>query len=206
MSQWGKSDVASNSVIWAPTSVKLAPTRTNANNLFGNTTANSFIGGTTTGMFAVDANEIAAEGGKTAHTGWVLRTVGQGGRAGRVQTEVLVAGGITADAEDVVYPDYTLRIVTQPVSSEEAADSAITFTVTGASTPAGASLTYKWQESANGNVYVNLTDTGDYSNTSTATLSIANNSPVDGYYYRVQVGATGAANVVSTAVTANVAA
>ena len=155
-------------------------------------------------MFAVDANEIAAEGGKTAHTGWVLRTEGTGGRAGRVQTEVLVAGGISNDAEDAVYPDYTLRIVTQPVKSEAAADSAITFTVVGASTPTGATLTYRWQESANGNVYVNLSNAGDYSNTSTATLSIANNSPVDGYYYRVQVGATGAANVVSTAATANV--
>ena len=206
MSQWGKNDVASNSVIWAPTSVKLAPTRTNANTLFGNTTADAFITNETVGMFAVDANEIAAEGGKTAHTGWVLRTTGSGGRAGRVQTEVLVAGGITNDAEDVVYPDYTLRIVTQPVKSEEAADSAITFTVGAASTPTGATLTYRWQESANGNVYVNLTNTGDYSNTATATLSIANNSPVDGYYYRVQVGATGAANVVSAAVTANVAA
>jgi hypothetical protein len=44
-----------------------------------------------------------------AHTGWVLRTVGQGGRAGRVQYETLVAmnsGQFAAtDAEDVVLKD-----------------------------------------------------------------------------------------------------
>lgn len=42
-----------------------------------------------------------------AHTGWVLRTVGQGGRAGRVQYETLVAmgGNLSTDAEDVVLKD-----------------------------------------------------------------------------------------------------
>ena len=37
-----------------------------------------------------------------AHTGWVLRTVGTGGRAGRVQYETLVAfgGNFTTDASD----------------------------------------------------------------------------------------------------------
>ena len=36
-----------------------------------------------------------------AHTGWVLRTVGTGGRAGRVQVETLVAmGSMTGDGAD----------------------------------------------------------------------------------------------------------
>jgi hypothetical protein len=35
-----------------------------------------------------------------AHSGWVLRTVGTGGRAGRVQFETLVAMGITTDGND----------------------------------------------------------------------------------------------------------
>lgn len=41
------------------------------------------------------------------HAGWVLRTVGTGGRAGRIQTEVLVAmGSMTSDAsDDTVLPD-----------------------------------------------------------------------------------------------------
>lgn len=38
--------------------------------------------------------------GAIPHTGWVVRTVGQGGRAGRVQYEVLVAGGVAGDSSD----------------------------------------------------------------------------------------------------------
>ena len=49
-------------------------------------------------------------GGKNtgvAHAGWVLRSVGTGNRAGRVQTEVLVAmGTIGSDgSDDTIYPD-----------------------------------------------------------------------------------------------------
>ena len=40
-----------------------------------------------------------------AHTGWNKRTVGTGGRAGRVFWETLVAGGMSGDAEDIVAPD-----------------------------------------------------------------------------------------------------
>ena len=41
-----------------------------------------------------------------AHTGWVKRTVGTGGRAGRVHYETLVAASsITGDAEDIATPD-----------------------------------------------------------------------------------------------------
>lgn len=43
-----------------------------------------------------------------AHTGWILRTVGTGGRAGRVQNETLVAfgGNFSDDAsDDTVLPD-----------------------------------------------------------------------------------------------------
>jgi len=43
-----------------------------------------------------------------AHTGWVLRTVGSGGRAGRVQYETLVAmgGNLSTDAsDDAILPD-----------------------------------------------------------------------------------------------------
>jgi len=40
------------------------------------------------------------------HAGWVVRTVGSGGRAGRVQYETLVAmGSMTGDAEDVILKD-----------------------------------------------------------------------------------------------------
>lgn len=49
-------------------------------------------------------------GSSATHAGWVLRTVGTGGRAGRVQTETLVAmGSMVSDAsepsDDTVLPD-----------------------------------------------------------------------------------------------------
>ena len=48
-----------------------------------------------------------AGGTIVTHAGWVRRTVGTGGRAGRIQQEVLVAmGSMTGDqADDIQYPD-----------------------------------------------------------------------------------------------------
>lgn len=194
MPLWGKNDAASNSVISAAAQVKVTPNTANRDALFGNTTANAFITGVTVGQFGVDASEIAAEGGKTAHTGWVLRTVGQGGRAGRVMNEVLVAGGIGTDAEDVVFPDYTLRITTQPTNktANSTNNDVATFNVVGASTPTGATLGYLW-------TYANGDTIGvETSNTSTATLSVDANAAVNATSFKVTVSATGAVNVVST--------
>ena len=60
-------------------------------------------------------------------------------------------------------------------------------------------INYRWQEAANANVaFVNLTNTGVYSNTSNATLTISDNTGLDGYIYRVQLSAAGVtANTVS---------
>ena len=58
---------------------------------------------------AATATSALGEGtiGGAAHAGWVRRTVGTGGRAGRIQTEVLVAmGSMTGDqSDDIQYPD-----------------------------------------------------------------------------------------------------
>lgn len=50
-------------------------------------------------VYGADADETSANS-HVVHSGWVRRTVGTGGRAGRVQFETLVAGGITGDAAD----------------------------------------------------------------------------------------------------------
>lgn len=63
MSQWGSSDAASNSVIWGPTSVRQAPTRTNANLMYGNTTSNAYGDGQIVSMLAVDSTEEAVGSG-----------------------------------------------------------------------------------------------------------------------------------------------
>lgn len=91
MSLNGKNDNVSNSTLWAVSSVKLTPNSTNQSALFGNTTANAFIGGATVGQFGADNAEVANAALGISHAGWVLRTEGTGGRAGRVQYETLVA-------------------------------------------------------------------------------------------------------------------
>lgn len=197
MSQWGKNDEASNSVIWAPTSVKVAPTRAEANTLYGNTTADAYITGTTVGMYAVDDSEIAAGGGKVAHTGWILRTVGSGGRAGRVMTEVLVAGGIAGDgSDDTVLPDYALRITSQPSgnTANTTAGQTATFRVVGASTPAGATLSYNWTY-ANGDAIATNANVGVKT---AANLVINSAVQTSNASFKVTISATGAANVVSS--------
>lgn len=61
--------------------------------MFGNTTVGAFIDNIAVGVFGVDAAEAANTAKGISHAGWVLRTVGTGGRAGRVQYETLVAMG-----------------------------------------------------------------------------------------------------------------
>lgn len=79
--------------------------------LYANTTADAFVPNLTVGVFGVNETEIslaANKEDKPAHTGWVLRTEGTGGRSGRIQTEVLVAGGMSSDVlstanDNIVY-------------------------------------------------------------------------------------------------------
>jgi len=58
MAQWTKTDAADNSPVWAPSQFGKAPTRTEANLLFGNTTADAYKTGTTIGMYGVNDTEI----------------------------------------------------------------------------------------------------------------------------------------------------
>lgn len=205
MANWGNTDDAANSVLWATTQVKLTPNTDNQANLYTNTTADAFITGITVGQFGVSGQEAqalrAGANTKVAHAGWVLRTVGSGNRSGRVQNETLVAMKTIAQdgSDDTVIPDYMLSITTQPAnaSGNSSNDDIVTFTVVAASVPAGATFTYKWQKWG-GASFANITDAGAYSNSSTVTLSVLANTASDGEIYRVQVGATGAANVVST--------
>jgi hypothetical protein len=168
--------------------------------LFGNTTANTYIAGLTVGQYGVDSAEIAAGDGSAAHTGWVLRTTGQGGRAGRVFEEVLVAGGITGDAEDVSYPDYAIRVLSQPVDLEidvsANADNTGTFSVSAATVPAGGTVTYLWVVDT-GSGYVNAA-AGTSGNTTT-TLTVFGNTFSTGDLFKVVMNTSGGATQVNSA-------
>lgn len=94
MSQWGKNDAASNSVLWGPVQFNKAPTRTNANLMYGNTTANGFGTGETVGMYAVDTTEAGVVGGNLV-SGFVT-FAGSGYSANAAVTVTVVDGGSSA--------------------------------------------------------------------------------------------------------------
>lgn len=88
MSQWGSSDASSNAVLWASTSVKLAPNTTNRDNLYGNTTQDAFTTGQKVGVFAVDSTEEVVGAGGIASI--VITNAGSGYSA---NATVTVSGG-----------------------------------------------------------------------------------------------------------------
>jgi hypothetical protein len=198
MAQWRNTDDAANSVLWAAALVNKPANSANRTALFGNTTADAFVTGATVGTFAVSEAEMrAARAGKVAskpaHSGYVIRKTGSGGRAGRVQTEVLVAmNSITGDAENTAFLDLSAVIVTQPssVSANATANERGTFTVAAATVPTGGSLSYIWQK-WNGSAFANLSNAGAYSNTTTVALSVLANTATTGEIYRAYVYGAG---------------
>ena len=74
----------------------------------GTGSGHTFIGETPTATATLGLGTPGTDTGgrEIAHVGWVKRTVGTGGRAGRVHYETLVAASsITGDSEDLITPD-----------------------------------------------------------------------------------------------------
>lgn len=159
MSSWGNNDNAANAPYWAVNSTIVnvqqtkqqaaAPTAANVALLYGNTSASVYTAGETIGLFGVDAQEAAVD--RTVHTGWVLRTIGSGGRAGRVQEEVLVAlsNMIAPDGDGQQYPNVQITLTTtgnRTVAANASFANTATFTVTPTLVGnTAATLTYQWQ-------------------------------------------------------------
>jgi hypothetical protein len=175
MSSWGNNDNAANAPFWAVNSTITksaaaapvsAPTAANVAVLYANTTQDSYITGETIGLFAVDAQEeaVAESTFHPTHTGWVLKTTGTGGRAGRVQHEVLVAlANVIGDGDAQVYPNVAItlsRTASRTVYANTANSNTAVFTVTPTLTGnTAAALTYQWQVNNNtGGVWVNMTN------------------------------------------------
>ena len=163
-----------------------------------------------TNIYGVDINEATAN---NEIPGWVYTNVYTDTHGNiRRKSEVLaVLGSMSTaqDDEDTVYADYRLVIGTQPASRTVTAGSANTFTISVTSVPAGATINYRWQRAANANAaFVDLTNTGTWTNTTAATVNFANSTlAVSGSIYRVQMSVTGgtAANTVSANATLTIA-
>lgn len=132
MSQWGSSDAASNSVIWGPTSVRQAPSRANANLLYGNTTSNAYGDGQIISMLAVDSTEEAVGAGGIIRIN--ITNAGSGYSANGTVTITGGGGSSGAANAEVTNGKVTLVNVTNAGSSYEtnpsvaiSAPAAITF-------------------------------------------------------------------------------
>jgi hypothetical protein len=174
-------------------------------------------GATIASIYGVDIYETAANVATkyaVTHAGWVgIKTyMGSEGEM-RVKTETLVAfSGISTNtgatfgaegdaADDVVFPDRLITITSQPTNRTGILTTANTTFAVSASADPVASLSYQWQYSNTGVAYTNLTNTGVYTNTTTATVGIASTTVTadrpNGFYYRAVVTADGGATTTS---------
>lgn len=202
MSSWGNNDNAANAPYWAVNStivnatdvksVAAAPTAANVALLYANTQSDAYTVGETIGLFAVDAQEASTT--NRVHTGWVLRTTGSGGRAGRVQEEVLVAmtgmgaNGVDGDAQNYANVSITLSgpsngsVLANATYFANVVSFSVTPTLDGNT---AATLTYQWQY-LDGTTWANIpanTNPIQWSGATTSTLqarpaTTANNGTV----------------------------
>ena len=202
MAQWGNTDDAANSVLWATTAVNKTPNTTNQTALFGNTTVGAFVAGEAVGQFGLDVNEISIAIGNTAVAQYIITNAGSGyaanaavtvantsGGANTLAANSTVSGGrVTAlTANGTVIRGYTAApavTIAAPAAQNFNANSAVTnatdaiaITTANSFFLAGDKVTYTV---ATGNTALtNLTSGGTYyiktSNTTAVTLTTAPN-------------------------------
>ena len=212
MSSWGNNDNAANAPYWAVNStivnaadvkaVAAAPTAANVALLYGNTTADVYTSGETIGLFGVDAQEADVAGNGVIHTGWVLKTTGSGGRAGRVQQEVLVALSEmkSPDGDAQIYANVGITLTgpsNATVTSSTSNANFATFTVSPALVGnTSATLSYQWQVNSNTGAlgWTNVanstpTNTGYVGGTTATLLVYPKTAAANAYVFRAVVTA-----------------
>lgn len=158
--------------------VKVDPATGNATQL---ATAGSTTSGTDAGMnIAVSTNNDIWVGGIFA-----------GGTLSFTPSSPAVAVTAVNDAELFIarYNDPPPVITTHPSTSTTCLGLSSAYTVAAT----GAALTYQWEESTDAafSSSITLTNTGIYSGVTTATLTITDNTTVNGRYYRASVTNSG---------------
>lgn len=153
--------------------------------------------------FGVSNDETTATAG-VAHSGWVQKTTGTGGRSGRTFYETLVAmGTMTTDGtSSVTTQNRTITISGQPGNLSKTVGQSATFTVTASVSPAdSATLSYQWQKQESGaGAWADVTGATSASYTISSVASGDNTDK-----YRAVVSAEGASPVTSDPATLTVA-
>jgi hypothetical protein len=200
MAQWGNTDDAANSVLWATTAVNKTPNTVNQAALFGNTTVGAFTAGEAVGQFGLDATEIRVSGNAAVQQ-YIITNAGSGyaanaavsvanttGGANTLAANSTVATGrvtaVTANATISGYTSAPAVTIAAPAAQSFNANSAVTnatdaiaITTANSFFLAGDKVTYTV---ATGNTALtNLTSGGTYyiktSNTTAVTLTTAPN-------------------------------
>lgn len=214
MSSWGNNDFANNAPEWAVRAVPnhnanttARPSAANVAYLYQNTSPNVYQTGITVGLWNVSqAEEAVAVNGVNptagpSHDGWVLKTVGQGGRAGRVQYETLVVlanSPYESAAGQNLFPDTAITFA-QPSELQSivhGGGNTVTLSVSGTSViPATATVTYLWQynnQSGGGwnNVTANTSNAATTGNTTVTLVLTPSDASTNNFVYRVLANAT----------------
>jgi hypothetical protein len=208
MPLWGNVDNAANSDIAVLAQVNRNISSAERSQLYGNVAADGYFTGATVGQFgiSVDEQEATAPGtAKAPHAGWNLRTVGSGGRAGRVHYETLVAmGSMIGDGtdDDTVLPDRRIIINSQPAANtgNSTLQQIVTFSVGISTVPPGGAATYLWQYTTDpGNTATWATTGGvsGFSGTTISTLSVNTAIIADNTLVRAAILVAGTASVTS---------
>ena len=92
MAQWGNTDDAANSVLWATTAVNKTPNTVNQTALFGNVTPNAFVTGKAVGQFGLSAAEISVSG-NAAIAQYIVVNPGSGYAANAAVSVANTTGG-----------------------------------------------------------------------------------------------------------------
>jgi hypothetical protein len=92
MAQWGNTDDAANSVLWAVSQLNKPANTTNQTNLFGNTTVDAFVTGEAVGQFGLNATEVRVSG-NAAIAQYIITSGGSGYGANAAVTVANTTGG-----------------------------------------------------------------------------------------------------------------
>jgi hypothetical protein len=144
MAQWGNTDDAANSVLWATAYVNLPANTTNQTALFGNTTVGAFIANEAVGQFGLDTTEIRVSGNAAVQQ-YIITNPGSGYAANAAVTVANSSGGsntvaanstvatgrVTAVTANVVIAGYTTLVapavtIAAPAAQSFNANSAVT--------------------------------------------------------------------------------
>jgi hypothetical protein len=98
MAQWGNTDDAANSVLWAVSQLNKPANTTNQTNLFGNVTSGAFVTGQIVGQFGVDVTEMNLAQSNAAVAQYIVVNAGSGYSANAVVTVANSTGGSNTSA------------------------------------------------------------------------------------------------------------